>query len=321
MERKIVMLDVDALSPHVLHGEIYGDPGDNKEELDELFTDIKANGMLQPLVVDQLNQVISGSRRLVVAKMLGMTQVPAEHMSFTNEAQRITWMISQNAYRIKTTASRIKEAQYVEAMYAEYARAKQQHRKIDDDEVIEGIARSDGKIVARDEAGKAVGFSARTFADGKAALVTADKLRAEGKKEDAEAIEEKLETSVSGAKSLADDLSGKKETPKKSPHDLLYWYIPDLEQIVSVIKRKTAQLRKKSNSTTPAALSMFIENLEGTMGTIRSWYPKHMSDCPICDGTMFVEETACTNCIQGKVGRYKMPAPPVVEESDEIEEM
>jgi len=303
---------IDELHPHPLHVELYGKPSDNMEELNELAQDIKTNGMLHPLIVDQDDAIISGSRRWEAAKLLGWEDVPCDVMAFEDEPMRIRWLISNNTYRTKSNISKIKEAQVLESLYKITTKAKQEHKALDKEDVLSGIARIDGKVLARDKAGEAVGLSARTFVDGKKALKFADDLRKEGKVEEANAIEEKLETSISGAKQLAEKYKNKNKEP--DPHEVLYWYVSHLEHIVTMINKRTKLLRNKTNSTTPAALTMFIRNIEAMADRIRTWYPNKMVDCPVCKGTMFVDGVECTNCIQGKVGAYVNIQPKVEEE-------
>ncbi len=304
MTKDIVSISIHDLILHPLHDEIYG--AKDPKEMAELVADIAANGMLQPLIVDQDYQVISGSRRLAAAIELDMEDVPCERVAFNDEAQRIQWLISHNAYRTKSTAVRVREARILESMYAVVAKANQAHRELEDDEVIEGIARGEGKVVVRDKASEAVGLKPRTYQDAKTTLEIADKLRAEGKTEEADQIEAKLNESVAGAKALA---SKYKEPKEPDPQAILYWYKPYVENVVSIMQRKVAMMRKRTDSTTPVALSHFLNNVEAMADRMKTWYPAQMKDCPVCQGTMFKEGTACTNCIQGKVGMY-VEAPP-----------
>ncbi|RLC32369.1 MAG: hypothetical protein DRH37_00745 [Deltaproteobacteria bacterium] len=298
-------MKVEDLTPHPLHRELYGDPLANMDEMNELVTDIKANGMLNPLIIDQDNLIISGQRRWEAAKILGSELVPCEQMAFEDEAQRIQWLISHNTYRTKSKASRIKEARVLENLYQQVAKAKMSRKELTKEDVLWNIARGEGKVLARDKAGEAVGLSPRTFVTGKQALETAERLRLKGDIDGAEAIEKKLETSVSGAKMLADKY---RERPSKKeaddPQKILYWYVPYLENMVSVINNKTRVMRKRLNSTTPASLTLFIANIEAMADRMRTWYVPHLRDCPVCNGTMFVDGVACTNCFQGKVGVY-----------------
>jgi ParB-like chromosome segregation protein Spo0J len=306
MERLIGLIPVENLSPHILHKEIYGDPDENIAEFEDLKSDIAANGILQPLIVDQFSVVISGSRRLAAAKSLGIKSVPVESLHFEGEADRIQWIVSQNAYRLKTKIQRMKEARIIEGLIEKLAIAKKHHKDLNDTEVLRAVATNEGKVVTRDEVGKAVGLGPRTYQDGKKALEIADKLRAEGQEDKAVEIETKMETSISGARKLAEESVEKPE----DPHKILYWYLQYLQKISSVMRRNVETIRAKSNSTTPAALTNFMGNLERTIEAIETWNPTKMMDCPICNGTMFVKDQACQNCIQGKVGKYTLPPRP-----------
>lgn len=305
----LVRMRVDDLTPHPLHEELYGNPMADQEEMELLIRDIQANGMLNPIVVDQEMLIISGHRRWVAAKMMDEEFIMCDHISFKDETQRIRYLIAHNTYRTKSNKAKIKEAKVLEDVYRIIAKAKQAHKLPDDEEVLSTIAASDGKVVSRDEAGKAVGLSPRSYTTGKKVAEYIEELKEKGEEEKAAEVEEKLETSIQGAFNLA-----KKHLTGEDPQDVIYWYRNYLEKTVQVINSKNTAIRKRCNSTTPTSLLHFLDNLDAMVERIRTWYPANMVDCPVCKGTMFVDGVACTNCFQGKTGLYTVRPPKPVEE-------
>ena len=59
-------VQVSKLKHHPLNREIY-----SLSDIDDLTKSIKDVGLLQPLVVDQKNRVVSGNRRLEAIRVLG----------------------------------------------------------------------------------------------------------------------------------------------------------------------------------------------------------------------------------------------------------
>jgi ParB-like chromosome segregation protein Spo0J len=67
---------VDSLKHHPLNELVYKLSG-----LDELMDSIKEVGLLQPLTIDQYNQVISGNRRFECLRILGVDKVEVNKMN------------------------------------------------------------------------------------------------------------------------------------------------------------------------------------------------------------------------------------------------
>ena len=61
---------VSKLKHHPKNKDIY-----KLSAIDELVSSIKEMGLLEPLVVDEKNQVISGNRRLEAVRKLGLKEV------------------------------------------------------------------------------------------------------------------------------------------------------------------------------------------------------------------------------------------------------
>ena len=68
MNDYIIQMKVSELKPHPINSTIYND---NPETLKELVHSININGLLEPLVINRSNVVISGHRRLLALKEIG----------------------------------------------------------------------------------------------------------------------------------------------------------------------------------------------------------------------------------------------------------
>jgi len=89
-----VQVDPKELKPHPKNAEIYDD------RLDQDFEDsISENGILEPLVVNSQNVILSGVRRWRAALKLGMDKVPCRIEDPEDEVKAI---LEYNRYRQKT---------------------------------------------------------------------------------------------------------------------------------------------------------------------------------------------------------------------------
>ena len=89
-------IKVSQLKHHPKNKEIY-----SLSSIDELMESISELGLLQPLVIDQYNQVISGNRRFESIKRLGWENVEVEQKTI-NENEEELLLVHYNKQRIKT---------------------------------------------------------------------------------------------------------------------------------------------------------------------------------------------------------------------------
>ena len=87
---------VSDLKNHPLNERIYILSG-----LDELRQSIEEVGLLQPLTIDQRNQVISGNRRFEVIKSLGWKHIEVNRMNVKN-GDEVLLLIHANQQRVKS---------------------------------------------------------------------------------------------------------------------------------------------------------------------------------------------------------------------------
>ena len=96
-------IKVSQLKHHPKNKEIY-----SLSSIDELMESISELGLLQPLVIDQYNQVISGNRRFESIKRLGWENVEVEQKTI-NENEEELLLVHYNKQRIKTFKEIINE--------------------------------------------------------------------------------------------------------------------------------------------------------------------------------------------------------------------
>ena len=89
-------IEVYKLKHHPKNKEIY-----NLSSIEELMDSILELGLLQPLVIDQYNQIISGNRRFESIKRLGWNEVEVEQKN-VNEGEENLLLVHYNKQRIKS---------------------------------------------------------------------------------------------------------------------------------------------------------------------------------------------------------------------------
>lgn len=110
---------LSALKPHPLNAEIYGEP--NKK----LMGDIEKNGLLNPIVINSKNIIISGHRRWKAMQALGFEATDAIIRDFQDELDEQEKLIAYNQQREKTTGQILAETEKLEEIQRERARIRQ----------------------------------------------------------------------------------------------------------------------------------------------------------------------------------------------------
>jgi hypothetical protein len=82
------------------------------------------------------------------------------------------------------------------------------------------------------------------------------------------------------------------------------------------LKAVTDSLGRNTNPSSPVALLTFIQNMKQMTQLLVSWKPENLEDCEKCNGTKEIPiegegispgaTAPCDNCIDGKVGWYKV---------------
>jgi phage N-6-adenine-methyltransferase len=115
--------DPEALEPHRKNKEIYGDT-DEASDLDETFREsVGEKGVLEPLVITDGKQIISGHRRWLAAKAAGLDSVPVRYSEFDSELAEREALVEFNRQREKTPGQIVNE--FEEMLAVERERAKE----------------------------------------------------------------------------------------------------------------------------------------------------------------------------------------------------
>jgi ParB family chromosome partitioning protein len=112
MSDYIIQMKVSELKPHPINSTIYKD---NPDALKELIHSINLNGLLEPLVINRSNMVISGHRRLQALKEIGWEKCDCRLSEFENE---IIALIQLNSYRVKVESEIVREAELLKTEYS-----------------------------------------------------------------------------------------------------------------------------------------------------------------------------------------------------------
>ena len=104
-------VDVNKLRHHPFNSEVY-----MLSDIESLKESIKSVGLLEPLVINKQNEVISGNRRLEALKELEMKKVDVI-VKELNQDEEPLHIISHNSQRIKTARELLNEIKVLMKYY------------------------------------------------------------------------------------------------------------------------------------------------------------------------------------------------------------
>lgn len=296
--------DITLLKPHPMNDKIYSK---TSEQDDELLESIRAEGILVPIVINPGNYIVSGHRRYGAAVKLGMEKVPTVTKHFADLDEEAMYLLVSNQYRHKTNEEKIREGKKMAEILTR---------------------RGNGRV--RDQVGKQIDMSGRTYDKGAEVIDKIDALE-ETDPEKAAELREKLNKSVDGAYKASKDVPVEAK-PDDEEEDLeadysaalaraeerrLFFYLTPLKDLLRQMEGQYKVLSSKRTTTTPRALGHMIGNIKDMATRLESWLPQNLTDCPECKGTGKVsapgsdgkdKEVACDYCINGKVGLHKVTA-------------
>lgn len=225
----------EELQPHPKNEEIYGDT-DDIDDLDETFIEsVDEKGVLEPLVITNGKQIISGHRRWLAAQETGTESVPVRYSEFDNDLAEREALIEFNRQREKTPGQIVNE--FEEMVAVEEERALQRNSKTAGSDPSKETFPDTEKGQARDKAAEKVNadVSGRTLEKGKKVK---DKATSDDEPEEVqEAAEEAWQDLESGEESFngayervrdaedqADDDSNETGTPElpEEEYDVVY---------------------------------------------------------------------------------------------------
>ena len=106
-----MQIDISKLSHHPLNSLIY-----TSSSIDQLIVSIKSVGMLEPLVINQNNQIISGNRRFQALKSLGLDKVEVIKKDIKKEEEPL-YLIHYNKQRVKKASEILNEIKTLREYY------------------------------------------------------------------------------------------------------------------------------------------------------------------------------------------------------------
>jgi protein gp37 len=183
------------LKPHPLNDAIYGDGADK-----EMVQSVKDNGIIEPLLVDYKNRIISGHRRWDAAKKAKLKEVPVKVFQSEDELEIRTALVEANRQRTKTNEQVAREA----AQIYEIEKAKAKARKGEANQ--KGIlpVKLPGSGDARDLAGERLGISGKKVEQAVQVIQAIDQLKKDGEVDAADKLRGELNKfSVSRAHKVA----------------------------------------------------------------------------------------------------------------------
>jgi len=264
MTREIKGIEIGLLKPHPRNEAIYG-----QEDVSDLMALIEERGrIVDNLVINTDNVIISGHRRWLAATNLGHTTVPCEIVSFDSAEDELEELIHYNAGREKTFEQRIRESITLEEVYSEKAKKrslgnlKQNNTDMDNLTTSENPSEEDAlKGSTRDVVAKKAGLSSgRTYDRGKYVILAVDKLRNSGNHDDADLILAILNKSVSAAADLANE-DNLKNLSEDEKHDLKLGKIT----VRSLLPKRQAVENKKKPSTAYASAKEHIKVMNSSI--------------------------------------------------------
>jgi len=104
-------VEVSSIYPHPKNRQIY-----SLSDLDDLKQSIQEVGLLQPLIINQFNQILSGHRRFECIKQLEWKEVEVDFKTVSDEETEL-YIVHFNKQRIKSTRELLNEYDVVERYY------------------------------------------------------------------------------------------------------------------------------------------------------------------------------------------------------------
>ena len=135
-------LYIKDIKPHPINSQIY-----INSNLEDLECSIQENGLLEPIVVNKSNVVISGHRRLQSCINLGLKQVDVRVKDFDDE---LIALVELNRYRSKTATELINEILILEDEYSKKIKRGRPKKGV-------SVSTFNGKV--RDRISKLIGLS------------------------------------------------------------------------------------------------------------------------------------------------------------------
>jgi DNA modification methylase len=109
-----VQIQLSKLKHHPLNSLIY-----TSSSIDQLIVSIKSVGLLEPLVINKKNQIISGNRRFQALKSLGLDEVEVIKKDIKKEEEPL-YLIHYNKQRVKKASEILNEIKTLREYYGNH---------------------------------------------------------------------------------------------------------------------------------------------------------------------------------------------------------
>jgi protein gp37/ParB-like chromosome segregation protein Spo0J len=172
------------LKPHPLNAEIYGDGADAA-----LVQSIKENGVLQPVLIDRSDRILSGHRRCDGANKAGLKEIPVQVFQSEDELDIQAALIEANRQREKSNEQIAREAAHL--LKVERERASLRQFKANSKSKVPAKSPEDTGD-ARDVAGRKLGLGAKKIEQAAVVVETIDRLKHLGDEAGAERVRAEL---------------------------------------------------------------------------------------------------------------------------------
>ncbi len=103
------------LKHHPVSQEFYGVTED--EQLSDLIASMGTDGLHNPIVVNQRNEIISGNRRFAVAKKLGWKEIAVIKKKFKSKEEEVREIIGSNISREQTPSMKLRQIKRLYKIY------------------------------------------------------------------------------------------------------------------------------------------------------------------------------------------------------------
>lgn len=180
---------IETLSPHPDNARIYGDQCDA-----ELLESIRAKGILTPLLVTEDGTIISGHRRWRAAQLAEFDAVPVTIFRSSDPLDVLEALIESNRQRVKTNEQIGREAKVLLEIEKRRAERRMLAGRADPPENF-----PEGRGDSRDIVGAKLGLSGKGVQQAADTVTVIDRLRREGRHDEADEIVGKLNRSISRA--------------------------------------------------------------------------------------------------------------------------
>ena len=147
-------VSISNLSQHPLNEKIY-----SLSNIEDLVSSIRDKGLLQPIVINQNHQIISGHRRFVACKELGWSRVECEMVKTSGIDEETELLVHHNKQRTKLLRERLNEAKVLRPLLS-----IGQGKRTDKSTSVLPNRGSSKRLSARDQVAIAIGMSPSQFA-------------------------------------------------------------------------------------------------------------------------------------------------------------